>query len=224
MHINEIRYPIKYAWEGQLIQSTGMFLGGGEKLPGASIGVPMWWSEEQLLGEQWRPPDPATQRYRCRYGLVRFAFSLRPNENQKIRRAEFTAYLQFKPDGGQPIFNGLFPQIVTSEELGELRTGIGPDFKFGPTEMAATTVSLKQTAPVSAAEGKGQSIIRWSFSMRPTHPIGGQQLMYAIVELPSGMPSVRVVVHLIADVTTNLGPVRGFLPKTEHAALGWALN
>lgn len=224
MHINEIQYPIKYAWEGQLIRSTGMFLGGGDKLPAASIGVPMWWSEEKLLGEQWQPPDPGAQLSRRRYGLARFAFSLAPNDNQKVRRAEFTAYLQFKDKETPPIFYDLFPQIVTSEEVGELRAGIGPDFKFKLVEVAETTIALTQAVPVSAVEGSGQSIIRWVFTARPTLPIGGQQLMYAVVELPPGVPSVRVTTHLVVEVITSMGPVRGFLPKTEHASLGWMLE
>jgi hypothetical protein len=184
----------------------------------------MWWSEEKLLGDQWQPPEPGAARRRRRYGLVRFAFSLKPGDNQKVRRAEFTAFLQFKQEEGHPIFYDVFPQILTSEEIGELRAGIGPDFRFRPGEPGELTVGLKQTAPVSAVEGRGQSIVRWSFTARSNHPIGGQQLLYAIVELPPDVSSVRVTVHLNTEVITSVGPVRGFLPKTEHAALGWMLG
>lgn len=226
MHIDVAHYPIEYAWEGQLVQSTGMFLGRREGLPAAGLGLPRWWSDQNVLGTEWQSLSATTGSAQKRYGVARFAFSLRPKDRQEVRRAEFTVYLHAKDDNPRPVFYDLFP--TANVPLGPLKIGVGSLFKFTGTETAladfTTTINLNQSVPVSLAEGIGTSTARWVLSPSLACPLSGNQEVYAVVELPPGVLGARVTIHLLAEVVTSIGPVRGFLPRIEHAALGWALE
>jgi hypothetical protein len=203
-----------------------MFLGQRQGLPAAGLGLPRWWGEKEILEMQGQSTVPATNPFQKHYGLARFAFSLRPKERQQVRRAEFTVYLHAKGDNPRPVFYDLFP--YAEAPVGHLKIGVGSAFKFTDSETAlasyTTTISLKQNVPVAGAEGIGTSTACWVLTPTAAYPLIGIQEMYAVVELPPGVQGARVTVHLLVEVVTAIGPVRGFLPRTEHAALGWALE
>jgi hypothetical protein len=223
MHIDETQFPVEVAWEGVLAPPAGVFATRGEELPRVSLGQPTWWSDQKVLGEKWTPPAGGQ-----RYGLARFAFSLRPQGRQAVRRAEFMVYLHAKGAGPRPTAFDLFPQAVTEEQTGAVTVGIGPDFKFAGAEAslakAETTINLRQAAPVITADGIGEHTARWVVVARPAHPLTGSQTVYIIVELPPGVPAARASLQLSAEVTTRFGPVRGLLPETERASLSWVLE
>ena len=93
MHIDETAFPIVSGWEGELMRATGMLSVPGERLPALSIAKPSWWSDRTLLGAGWTPPPSGR-----RYGLARFAFSLRLAERQTVRYVDMVLYLHAKGD------------------------------------------------------------------------------------------------------------------------------
>lgn len=224
MHIDETSFPIEFEWEGELAPPAGVYItrGGGD-LPCVSVGRPVWWSDQKVLGEKWTPPAGGR-----RYGLARFAFSLRPEGRQSIRSAEFVVHLHAKGAGPRPIVFDLLPKLTTEEQTGEFSLGIGPDFKFAGAEAslgkAEAKVNLKQAVPVVTADGVGESAARWVFQARPAHPLIGSQLTYAVVELPPGVEAARASLGLSAEVETRFGPLRGLLPEPERARLSWLLE
>jgi hypothetical protein len=223
MHIDDSQFPIETAWEGALAPPAGVYATRGEGLPRVSLGKPVWWSDQKVLGQKWMPPAGGKS-----YGLARFAFSLRPEGRQTVRSAEFIVYLHAKGRGPRPVAFDLFPKAVTEEQTGEFTVGVGPDFKFAGAEAslakAETKINLRQAVPVVIADGVGESMARWVFAARPAHPLVGSQSVYAVVELPPGVEAARVSLHLSAEVTTRLGPVRGLLPETEREQLNWVLE
>ena len=80
MLIDEAVFPIEFEWEGELAPPSGVFA-KGDGLPRVSLGRPAWWSDTKVLGEKWMPPASGQ-----RYGLVRFVFSVRPEERQAFAR------------------------------------------------------------------------------------------------------------------------------------------
>jgi hypothetical protein len=200
-------------------------------MPHASLGKPRWWPDQTLMAKDWLPSAGK------RYGLARFALSLRPAERQEVRYVEFVVYLHGTGPGTglRPVATDLFPGVLPEAKLGLRTVGIGPDFQFvdlskageAAQAPAATTIQLRQMVQVVVADGVGESTARWVFAGNPAHPLVGTQLVYAIVEvLPdaSGLPRARASLQLIAEVETRSGSVRGLLPKTERAMLNWMLE
>ncbi len=219
MQIDEARFPVEPAWEGVLAPPKGVFAPPGEKLPTVSIGRPVWWDGEAILGEKWTQPSGGK-----RYGLARFAFSLRPQGRKVVRRAELMVSLEAENGGGAPVVFDLLPKVTTEEKTGTFKATVGLDFKFASLAQAETTIDLHQEVPVIVADGIGESIARWVFVSGPAHPLVGSQLVYAILELPAGTSAARASLHLSAEVATSLGPIRGILPKEASGQLSWVLK
>ena len=226
MHIDDSHFPIEYVWDGELEPppdvKTFATRGGGE-LPRVSIGRPVWWSDQKVLGEKWTAPAGGR-----RYGLARFAFSLRPQEKQTVRKAELIVRLSAKGGGLNPIAFDLFPKPTTEEQTGEFNVKVGPDFKFAGAELsvasAETTVNLRQAAPVITVDGIGESFARWVFAAHSARPLVGSQLAYATIELPPGVAAARASVQLSADVASGFRSALGFLPERDSARLSWVLG
>jgi hypothetical protein len=220
MLINETRYPVETAWEGELVPTSSLFGPRGKAMPKVSIGKPDWWTCQKILGEAWKAPEGGYS-----YGLVRFAFSLRPEGRQEVRRAELVADFQPEDGGARPIAFDLEPRAETEEKTGAFTLGIGPDFKFSSVGVtlakAEATIDLRRVFPVITADGIGESTIRWVFASRPTHPLVGSQIVYAIVQLPPGAEATRVSLFLYAEIATTFGPIKGLLPKDEVCYLSW---
>jgi hypothetical protein len=219
MQIDETTFPIEPAWEGALAPPKGVFAPPGEKLPTVSIGRPVWWDGEDILGEKWTPPAGGN-----RYGLVRFAFSLRPEGRKVVRRAELMVSLEAENGGGAPVVFDLLPKVTTEDKTGSFKATVGLDFKFLSLAQAETTIDFTQKVPVIVADGIGESIARWLFVSGRAHPLVGSQLVYAILEMPAGKSAARASLHLSAEVATSLGPIRGILPREASEHLSWVLK
>ncbi len=223
MLIDETLYPIEMAWEGELVPPSGVFAAHGKTMPKVSIGKPDWWAGQKIMGDSWKAPEGGYG-----YGLARFAFSLRPEGRQEVRRAELVVDLQPDDGGPRPIAFDLTPKAETEEQTGTFTLGIGPDFKFSSVDVslakAETTINLRRVFPVITADGVGESTARWVFASRPAHPLVGSQIVYAIVQLPPGVEAARVSLFLSAEITTGFGPIKGLLPKDEACDLSWMLT
>lgn len=226
MLIDDSHFPIEYVWDGALEAPPGAetyTVRGGSGLPRVSIGRPAWWSDEKVLGEKWTPPAGGR-----RYGLARFAFSLRPEGRQAVRRAELIVHLHARGSGPRPIAFDLFPKTTTEEQTGEFKVSVGPDFKFAGAEAsvasAEATINHRQAAPVITIDGIGENFARWVFAAHPARPLVGSQTVYATIELPPGVAAARVSVQLSAEVAGSFGPIRGILPETEKERLSWVLE
>ncbi len=227
MHIDDSHFPIEYVWDGALEpppDAQTFTTRGGDGLPRVSIGRPVWWSDQKVLGEQWVPPAGGR-----RYGLARFAFSLRPEGRQAVKRAEFIVYLFATGSGKRPIAFDLFPKTTTEEQTGSRTVGLDPKFKFVKAVevsglKAETTMDVTQAVPVITVDGIGENFARWAFESRPAHPLVGSQVVYATVELPPGAEAARASVHLSAEVTGSFGPIRGILLEKESERLSWVLE
>jgi hypothetical protein len=222
--------PIEWEWEGYLESPIGLFAARSpDTLPSVSIGKPAWWPDDKMPGDKWTPPAGGS-----RYGLARFAFSLRPDPRQMIKTAEFT--LDFSAIGpGQagrlprPTAFDLYPQLVTEEQTGSRSIGLDPKFKFGSVAefsgaKAEVTLNVKQALVVTKVDGLGESYARWTFTARPAHPLTGSQEVYVVVELPPGVEAARASAQLSAEVANPLGPFKGLLPQTEQARFSWVLR
>lgn len=156
---------------------------------------------QRILGDAWKAPQGGYS-----YGLARFAFSLRPEGRQEVRRAELV--VDFRPQDGseRPIAFDLEPRAETEEKTGAFILGIGPDFKFSSVGVtlakAETTINLRRVFPVITADGIGEST----------------------VQMPPGAEAVRVSLFLNAEITTGFGPIKGLLPKDEACDLCWTLK
>jgi hypothetical protein len=223
MLIDETFYPVETAWEGELVPPSGVFAVRGKAMPKVSIGRPDWWAGQKILGEAWKAPEGG-----YRYGLARFAFSLRPEGRQEVRRAELVVDLLPEDGGARPIAFDLEPKAETEEKTGAFTLGIGPNFKFSSVGVtlakAEATINLRRVFPVITADGIGESTVRWVFASRPAHPLVGSQIVYAIVQLPPGADAARVSLFLNAEIATAFGPIKGLLPKDEACNLSWKLK
>gem|GEM_PF-4467059 len=77
---------------------SGVFAARGKAMPKVSIGKPDWWAGQKILGDAWKAPKGG-----CSYGLARFAFSLRPEGRQEVRRTELVVDFQPEDGGASPI-------------------------------------------------------------------------------------------------------------------------
>lgn len=224
MLIDETTFPIEFDWEGELVPPKDVFALGGSELPRVSLGKPDWWNEHQILGDNWT--QPAGDK---RYGLTRFAFSLRPRENQKVRRAELTVYLEAQNGSSSPTVFDLFPKNVTEEQTGEVKAEINPQLKFAEVAEVSIgsvgiTTNKRNAKAIVTADGIGENTARWTFNAHSAAPLTGSQIVYAIVELPKTITATRVTVQVSAEVTTGFGLIRGLLPTTNQDQRRWILT
>jgi hypothetical protein len=224
MLIDETTFPIEFDWEGELVPPTGVFAPRGSELPSVSLGKPDWWNEHQIFRDNWTQPSGDK-----RYGLARFAFSLRPRDSQEVRRAEFTVYLEAQNGGSNPTIFDLFPQNVTQEQTSDIKAEINPQLKFAEVVEASigsveVTLHRREARAIITADGIGESTARWIFNQHPATPLTGSQIVYAIVELPKSVTATRVTVQLSAEVTTRFGLIRGLLPTTNQDQRRWILT
>ncbi len=77
---------------------------------------------------------------------------------------------------------------------------------------------------VTRASGAQQTFAQWQFKAGRTHPLAGDQVLLVMLQLAPGIVAARATAQLSAEVTTSLGPVRGFLPQTEQQRFTWVLH
>jgi hypothetical protein len=205
------------------VPPPGVFAPCGKAMPQVSIGKPDWWTGQKILGDAWKDPEGGYSD-----GLARFAFSLRPESRQEVRKAELVVDFRPEDGGARPIAFDLEPRAETEEKTGAFTLGIGPDFKFSSVGVtlakAEATINLRRVFPVITADGIGESITRWVFASRPAHPLVGSQIVYEIVQIPPGVEAFRVSLFLNAEMTTGFGPIKGLPPKDEACDLIWTLK
>ncbi len=219
MNIDETTFPIISGWEGELMRATGMLAAPGERLSALSIAKPTWWSDQMLMGQGWTPPSSGR-----RYGLARFAFSLRAAERQSVRYVDMVVYLHAKGEGLRPVICDMIPKAAKEGQAGIMTVGISPDFKFTAPETATATLSLPQSIYTVTADGIGENAAHWAFAVRSATPLAGSQIVYALVELMPGVEAARASLQLVAEIETPFGPVRGLLPSSQRLALTWVLE
>ena len=226
MHINEQTYPIEEGWSGELQGPNELYrIKGNPQLPSVSLGKPNWWADATILGDKWHPPSGGQ-----RYGVVRFAFSLRPESPQVIKSATFTAHLLITGSGSNPTAYDLYPRELNETRKGEAKIALGPNFTFGEATAsvgsAQMTFDTSRAVPVITADGLGEQTIRWQFQSQRSHPLAGSRIVYAVVELPPHTPSLRVVLSLDARIQTGglEGLISGFLTREEQDKRSWVLG
>jgi hypothetical protein len=223
MLINEILYPIEDIWEGHLVPAFNIYATPGEALPKASIGKPLWWTDKEILGDNWNPP-----RGKNRYVLARFAFSLRPEGREEVSKAELVVDFYAGDGGRRPVAFDLLPRAETEYRTRTFNIGIGPEFKFGLLDVnlakAETAINLSRAFPVIIADGIGENTARWIFESQPTRPLIGSQVVYAIIETAPKVSAINVCLFLTAEIATKIGPIKGLLPREEQCNLDWELR
>jgi len=83
---------------------------------------------------------------------------------------------------------------------------------------------VRQAHVVTRASGAQQTFAQWQFKAGRTHPLAGDQVLLVMLQLAPGIVAARATAQLSAEVTTSLGPVRGFLPQTEQQRFTWVLH
>lgn len=217
--------PLEWAWEGVLQSPTESYTTRGPgDLPVVKVGEPAWFPDERLTSEPWTPPAGSR-----RFGVARFAFALNPTGHQTIQHVDFS--LNFKAIGGEasPIVFDLFPKTTTEEQTGSYTLGAEPKVKIANVLevsgfKAEVSSNVRQAHVVTRASGVQQTFAQWEFKAGATHPLVGDQIMLVMLQLAPNTITARASAQLSAEVTTSLGPVRGFLPQTEQQRFTWVLH
>ena len=225
MIIDDIQFPIEPAWTGALETPAVSFSKGAGTLPQVSIGKPVWWSDPRKLGAEWIPPAGGQ-----RYGMARFAYTLTPADRQTIDSIEFIVSLSSLGSDQRPVAYDLIPGLTTEEQTGTRKFMLDPKLKFADVVefsgvQAGVEIDVKQAHVVSSIYGLGESDARWTFKARPTHPLIGSQMVFVIVEIPTGAEAARAKVHLSAQVDVPVwGKIRGQLPEEAQAQSSFVLQ
>ncbi|MBI5294652.1 MAG: hypothetical protein HY869_04185 [Chloroflexi bacterium] len=115
-------------WEGTLEQPALGFRGVENVL--ASIGEPFQWADGEMLGGNWKAPVGGNRFY-----LVQLAFTLDPGGKTRVSSAEFCLTLGKQGDKRAMGFDA-FPREQTIAIDDSVTLRIGPDFKFGTTDVS----------------------------------------------------------------------------------------
>ena len=190
----------------------------------ASIGRPAQWSDGQMLGDTWQPPQGGG-----RYYLLRLAFSLRPAERSRanIAAADFCLRLHAQA-GQQAVVFDAYPQEQLVEQDRSVTLGIGPAFKLGTVDVevakAETTIDFGRAIPVIQSDGLAEAAFCWRYSAHRRQPLAGSRLMYAIVHLPPGMARSLATMELAVTTQDALGPIRLSPPERDLSKLRWVVG
>ena len=219
MHISS-SVATRNLWEGTL-EAPAVTYRGIDGVS-ASIGEPFQWADGEMLGEKWKPPLGNNRFY-----LLQLAFTLSPRGNVKVTSADFC--LSLGSQGGQHalVFDA-YPREQLIEQNNSVTLGIGPDFKFGTTDVslakAETTIDFGSVVPVIRVEGLQQSRLCWRYTLHAKYPLSGSRRMFAIVTLPSDMKTALATFELTVNAEGRLGPIRVSTPETELARLRWVVG
>jgi len=219
MHISSL-VETKDLWEGTL-EAPPMAFSGADKVS-ASIGEPFQWADGQMLGDKWKAPVGGNRFY-----LLQLAFTLSPRGNVKVTSAEFC--LSLSPQAGKRalVFDA-YPREQTVELKDAVTLGIGPDFKFGATDIsvakAEATIDVGTVIPVVIVEGLHESRLCWRYTEHDKYPLTGSRRMVAIVTLPSEMKTALAKFELTVNAEGRYGPIRVSTPETEQSRLRWVVG
>lgn len=219
MHIsNEIK--TRALWEGML-ETPGVTYRGMESVS-ASIGEPFQWAEGEFLGEKWKPPVGGQRFY-----LLQLAFTLSPRGNVKVTSADFCMSLGAQGRKRALVFDA-FPREQTVEVNNAVTIGIGPDFKFGTTDVslakAETTIDLGYVVPVIRIEGLQESRLCWRYTEHAKYPLSGSRRMFAIVALPPEMKTALATFELNVTAVDRVGQLFLEPPKYDTDRLRFVVG
>lgn len=221
----DLDLPIQWDWEGALESPSVSFTTRGpDDLPLVKVGQPLWFPDERLTGDGWTPSAGSR-----RFGVARFAFALNPIGRQAVKSVDFS--LEFTPRHGSvaPLVFDLYPKTTTEEQTGGYMLGAEPKVKIANVlEVSGFKAEVKsderQAHVVTRASGVQQTFAQWQFKAGKTHPLEGDQVMLVMLLLAPGVAAAEAIAQLSAEVATKYGPVRGFLPQTEHYKFRWTLQ
>jgi hypothetical protein len=227
MQIDETLLPFDVIYEASLEYENPKEAEerGGTELPVLSIGKPLWWNDQAIMGEKWIPPAG-----NYRYGLTRLSFSLRPLSRQVVQKVEFIVHLFSIGHEERPTAYDIYPQTITETRTGTRTIGLDPKLKFADVLevsgfKAETTINVKESVPVIVADGANESIVRWVFQSRRERPLIGSQNVYIIVALPPGVSHARAAVEVKAEISDSVfGLVRGISSRTQSEHLSFPLS
>lgn len=207
-------------WEGTLEQPALGFSGVENVL--ASIGEPFQWADGEMLGGNWKAPVGGNRFY-----LVQLAFTLDPSGKTKVSSAEFCLTLG-KQGANRAIVFDAFPREQTVERNDSVTLGIGPDFKFGTTDVslakAETKFDLGVVVPVVRVTGLQESRLCWRYSEHAKYPLTGSRRMAAIVALPPEMKTALATLELTVNAESRFGRIRVSPPAMEQDRLRWVVG
>lgn len=221
----DIDTPITWAWEGALQGSAESYTPRGPgDLPVVKMGQPAWFPDQQLTSEPWTPPAGSR-----RFGVARFAFALNPTGHRAIQRVDFSLNFKAVGSNSDPIVFDLFPKTTTEEQTGGYTLGVEPKIKItNVLEVsgfkAEVSSNVRQAHVVTRASGAQQTFAQWEFKAGATHPLEGDQIMLVMLQLAPGVVAARASAQLSAEVASNYGLLRGFLPQTEQQRFTWVLK
>jgi hypothetical protein len=207
-------------WEG-VLTTPAQTLRGVDGVS-ASIGEPFQWADGQLMGEKWKPPVGGNRFY-----LLQLAFTLSPRGNVRVTSADFC--ISLSPQGGKRalVFDA-YPREQTVAQNDSVTLGIGPDFKFGATDVsiakAEATIDVGTVVPVVRVEGLQEPRLCWRYSEHAKFPLTGSRRMVAIVTLPPEMKTALATFELTVNAEGRFGPIRVSTPETEQAKLRWVVG
>ena len=192
----------KALWEGALEQPAMTFRGADGVA--ASIGEPFQWADGEMLGGNWRPPVGGNRFY-----LLQLAFTLSPRGNIKVTSVDFCLTLGKQGDKKALVFDA-FPREQTIATDNSVTLGIGPDFKFGTTDVSLAKAEAKfdlgRVIPVVHVEGLQEPKLCWRYSEHAKYPLMGSRRMAAIVSLPDRMKNALATLELTVNAEGRFGP------------------
>jgi hypothetical protein len=188
----------------------------------ASIGEPFQWADGQLMGEKWKPPVGGNRFY-----LLQLAFTLSPRGNVKVTSADFCISLSPQGTNRALIFDA-YPREQTVPQHDSATLGIGPNFKFGATDVsvakAEATIDVGTVVPVVRVEGLQEPRLCWRYSEHAKYPLTGSRRMVAIVTLPPEMKTALATFELTVNAEGRFGPIRVSTPVAEQSRLRWVVG
>lgn len=210
----------KNLWEGMLEAPAVTYRGADGVV--ASIGEPFQWADGDMLGNKWKPPVGGNRFY-----LLQLAFTLSPRGNVKVTSADFC--LSLSPQGGiRALVFDAYPREQIVEQNNSVTLGIGPDFKFGTTDVsvakAEATIDVGTVVPVVRVEGLQEPRLCWRYSEHAKYPLAGSRRMVAIVTLPPEMKTALATLGLTVNAEGRFGPIRVSTPETEQSRLRWVVG
>jgi hypothetical protein len=227
MHIDDSQIPFTPVWEGELETGGATFAVRGVARPRASIGQPTYWPLQPPAPPQAVGVTAAAATVTHQYGLVRFPFTLRPGQGNRVRRADFSVSLYPSGGGLRPTVYFAYPATKAVVREGEVTAKLGPDLKFAGAEASlasvAGTIKLKRPAAAVTLSGIGESDVQWTFQERGQHLLLGSLVAYVALALPPDVTAARAVAQLLVGSNTPLGRLLGRLPHEAAARVSWVL-
>lgn len=213
--------PLSY---GPLSVGTGGLPAKGgapPALPPISIGMPVTWAVQDLLGDD--PPAAVRAKMdQLDFFLVRVCCSFRAaGKNTTIEWARFDVALQPDAQNRQPLAFDIHPLQVMTEVKRNVKVSLGPSIKFKEVEAnlgsAEFGLEYPELQPVITGTGAGESVASWDYTRTKGLPVLGSKFMHMLVSAPKGMPNGNATIHLEAEVRVAGSILHARLPRTEAA-------